>query len=234
MTDDLSNYYKDLEHICIDQHRQKRCHAPETIYCAHKSVEDILSIAEHFEAEEKLFFATRVSDEAAAALLKEHPHAQHNAIARTVIISREEVEQRGLVAVVSAGSSDRPVFEEAAVTAEITGSRVVRITDCGVAGLHRVLGKIETIRAANAVIVVAGMDGALPSVIGGLVDIPVIAVPTSVGYGSCFEGLAPLLTMLNSCAAGVSVVNIDNGFGAGYQASIINTKVVNAQLNSQK
>ncbi len=228
----LNDYYQDLEHICIDAHRQKRCLAPETIYCAEKTTEDILTIVKHFTDQNKIFFGTRVSSKTADKILAIYPNAQHNPIARTIIIHNQPIQQSGLIAIISAGASDRPVFEEAAVTAEVTGSKVIRISDCGVAGLHRILAKINQIKQANAVVVVAGMDGALPSVIGGLIDTPVIAVPTSVGYGASFNGLAPLLSMLNSCAAGISVVNIDNGFGAGYQASMINKKVVDAYAQS--
>ena len=174
------------------------------------------------ESEARLLI-TRLDDAQAAAVLKKFKAARHHKIARCVTIDPKPLPKRpGAVAVVCAGTSDLPVAEEAAVTADIMGNRVERVYDVGVAGLHRLLGKLELIRQAHAVIVVAGMEGALPSVAAGLISRPIIAVPTSVGYGANFGGLTPLLGMLNSCASNVTVVNIDNGFGAGYVASIIN------------
>ena len=161
-------------------------------------------------------------------MLERAPSAQYNALGRVIYLNREKVTRCGKVAVVTGGTADLPVAEEAALSAEFFGAEVERFTDVGIAGLHRLLSVIEDIRACNAVIAIAGMEGALPSVIAGLVDKPVIAVPTSVGYGASFQGLAPLLTMLNSCAEGITVVNIDNGFGAGYSAAQINRLICGA------
>jgi NCAIR mutase (PurE)-related protein len=172
---------------------------------------------------EERILVTRVGAEHARALRKKFKHAVHHELARCVTIDKKPLRKRpGAIAVVCAGTSDLPVAEEAAVTAEVMGNRVVRIADVGVAGLHRLSGRLADLQRANVIIVVAGMEGALPSVVAGLVSRPVIAVPTSIGYGASFGGLAPLLGMLNSCGSGVTVVNIDNGFGAGYAASQIN------------
>jgi len=166
---------------------------------------------------------TRATKEAYEEVKKICPEAEYNELARTIVIKKREVKSKdGYIAVVTAGTSDIPVSEEAAVTAELFGNKVERIYDVGVAGIHRLFDKLELIRGARVVVVAAGMEGALASVVGGLVDKPVIAVPTSIGYGANFQGLSALLSMLNSCASGVSVVNIDNGFGAGYLASMIN------------
>ncbi len=165
---------------------------------------------------------TRAEQAHVEAVCSAIPDARHHARARCLTVTRSELPAHGEVAVVSAGTADLPVADEAAVTLEVAGNHVTRHTDVGVAGIHRLMARIEAIRRANAVVVVAGMEGALPSVVAGLVDKPVIAVPTSVGYGASFAGLSALLTMLNSCAAGIAVVNIDNGFGAGYLASQIN------------
>ncbi|MBN2284154.1 MAG: nickel pincer cofactor biosynthesis protein LarB [Deltaproteobacteria bacterium] len=215
-------FYKDLGFAKIDTHREERVGHPETIYCEGKTVDQVREIVRFMLTGDSNILATRATRkmyEAVSALCGE---AEYNETARTITIRRKEPPAgTGYIAVVTAGTADIPVAEEAAVTAEILGNRVERITDVGVAGIHRLMDKLSIIRDARVIIVVAGMEGALPSVIGGLVDKPVIAVPTSVGYGASFEGLAALLAMLNSCAAGVCVVNIDNGFGAGYAASII-------------
>jgi NCAIR mutase (PurE)-related protein len=215
--------YEDMGFASVDHHRALRCGFPEVIFCEGKETEHILKIAGSILEKGSGLLATRIGPEPASALLDAFPGAVHNATARTVYqAGREPAERTGCVLVISAGTSDLPVAEEAAVTAEATGSRTEKIFDVGVAGIHRILDHTKRLREARAIVVVAGMEGALASVVGGLVDKPVIAVPTSVGYGANFGGLAPLLGMLNSCAAGVVVVNIDNGFGAGYAASLIN------------
>jgi pyridinium-3,5-biscarboxylic acid mononucleotide synthase len=207
----------------IDHHRTLRQGFPEVVYGAGKSPEQIVEIATRIAKEGAGVLVTRVAADAAEHLRASVPGIELNAVARTAHLRGSEPPPRGAgtVAVVTAGTSDLPVAEEAAVTLDALGDCVVRITDVGVAGIHRVLAKLHELAAASVVIVIAGMDGALPSVIGGLVRGPVIAVPTSVGYGASFQGVAPLLTMLNSCAAGITVVNIDNGFGAAMAASRI-------------
>jgi NCAIR mutase (PurE)-related protein len=207
----------------IDHHRALRQGFPEIIYGAGKTPVQIREIALHIVSRGDGVLVTRIEQDAALVLRESIPDVELNALARTAYVGAREPAPRGTgtVAVVTAGTSDLPVAEEAAVTLTALGNCVARITDVGVAGIHRVLAKRDEIMSAAVVIVVAGMDGALPSVIGGLVRGPVIAVPTSVGYGASFQGLAALLTMLNSCAAGVTVVNIDNGFGAAVAASRI-------------
>jgi pyridinium-3,5-biscarboxylic acid mononucleotide synthase len=208
----------------VDTHRALRKGFPEVIFAAGKTTDQVVKIAAKLLEREQRVLATRVTPEQARALRKRFPRATHYSVARCVTIEKQPLPKRpGAIAIVCAGTSDLPVAEEAAVTAEIMGNRVERLFDVGVAGVHRLLGGLETIQKANVVIVVAGMEGALPSVVAGLVSRPLIAVPTSVGYGASFGGLAPLLGMLNSCGSGVTVVNIDNGFGAGYAASQINT-----------
>ncbi len=215
--------YEDIGFARIDHHRILRQGVPEVIYCAGKTVEQVRLIGERILQRHGELLATRVSPEVAQALLALAPQAEYNAVARTVVIQqRQRPRTQGVVLVVSAGTADLPVAEEAAVTARAFGSTVETVYDVGVAGLHRLLDTRDLLMAARVIVVVAGMEGALASVVGGLVDKPIIAVPTSVGYGAHFAGLAPLLTMLNSCAAGVAVVNIDNGFGAGYMAHLIN------------
>jgi NCAIR mutase (PurE)-related protein len=215
--------YEDVGFARIDHHRSLRQGIPEVIYCEGKTVDQVRIIGERILAQQGNLLATRVSPPAAEALLGLAPEADYNVMARTVVVQRETLPgTEGLVLVMSAGTSDLPVAEEAAVTARALGSTVQTVYDVGVAGLHRLLDAQALLAAARVIVVVAGMEGALASVVGGLVDKPVIAVPTSVGYGANFQGLAPLLTMLNSCAAGVAVVNIDNGFGAGYMAHSIN------------
>ena len=212
--------YEDLGHTRVDHHRSLRTGLPEVIYGAGKTTKQTIAIFGSLRADGVEVLATRVSAETGAALLRVYPEAVHNPVARTVSI-RAAGETRGQVAVVCAGTSDLPVAEEAAVTAETFGAKVTRFYDVGVAGLHRILSVRKDLLEADAVIVCAGMEGALPSVVGGLVGVPVLAVPTSVGYGASFGGLAALLGMLNSCSPNVCVVNIDNGFGAAYSAVLI-------------
>lgn len=215
--------FKDLGYAKIDNHREMRVGFPEVIYCAGKTVEQIKGIVEFMLTKENNILGTRASKEAYEAVKQICPEAEYNELAKTIVIKKRKVKSKDFyIAVVTAGTSDIPVSEEAAVTAEIFGNKVERIYDVGVAGIHRLFDKLDIIRGARVVIVAAGMEGALASVVGGLVDKPVIAVPTSIGYGANFQGLSALLSMLNSCASGVSVVNIDNGFGAGYLASMIN------------
>lgn len=215
--------FKDLGFAKIDNHREIRVGYPEVIYCAGKTVEQVKSIIEFMLTKDNNILATRASEEMYNSVKEICPEARYNKLGKTITIKkREEKLTDSYIVIVSAGTSDLPVVEEAAETAMIFGNKVERLIDVGVAGIHRLFSKLDVIRGAKVVIVVAGMEGALASVVGGLVDKPVIAVPTSVGYGANFKGLSALLSMLNSCASGVSVVNIDNGFGAGYNASIIN------------
>jgi NCAIR mutase (PurE)-related protein len=213
----------DLGFAQVDTHRALRKGFPEVIFGAGKTPEQVVKIAAKLLEREQRILITRITLRHARVLRRKFKTAIHHEMARCVTIDKKPLPKRnGIIAVACAGTSDLPVAEEAAVTAEIMGNRVERIVDVGVAGLHRLLGRLETIQRANVIIVVAGMEGALPTVVAGLVSKPVIAVPTSVGYGASFGGLAPLLGMLNSCGSGVTVVNIDNGFGAGYAASQIN------------
>ena len=215
--------YEDIEGFAtVDHHRALRDHVPEVILGLGKTPEQVVSIARTILERADRLLVTRATPEAAAAVLATIPDAVHHDVARCLTVERRIVPKRPGIAVVCAGTSDLPVAEEAAVTADIMGHEVRRIYDVGVAGIHRLLGRLDEIREARAIIVVAGMEGALPSVVSGLVSAPVIAVPTSIGYGASFNGLAPLLAMLNACAAGVAVVNIDNGFGGGYLAASIN------------
>ena len=215
--------YKDLGFAKIDNHRELRVGYPEVIYCAGKTVEQVREIVAFMLTKNSNILATRASEEMYIAVKELCSDAQYNALGRVITIRKnEKALTENYIAIVSAGTSDQSVVEEAAETALILGNRVEKINDVGVAGIHRLLSKMQIIRGARAVIVVAGMEGALASVVGGMVDKPVIAVPTSVGYGASFGGLSALLTMLNSCASGVTVVNIDNGFGAAYSASMIN------------
>ena len=215
--------FDDLGFAKIDSHRELRRGFPEVVYCAGKTTEQVVVIVRNLaEKADHNILATRAGREVYEAVAAAVPDAEYHDIARLVIIRRGNQEKRGCIVVLSAGTSDMPVAEEAALTAEAMGNRVERIYDAGVAGIHRLFHHRDQLMAARVLIVVAGMEGALPSVVGGLVDKPVIAVPTSVGYGASFGGLAALLAMLNSCSCGVSVVNIDNGFGAGYQAGLIN------------
>jgi NCAIR mutase (PurE)-related protein len=218
--------FEDLGHARVDHHRSLRTGLPEVIFAAGKTPRQTVEIFSSLAADGVDVLATRVDEATAQAVLALHPAATHSAIARTVSLrpsnaSGEPPQLRGHIAVVCAGTSDLPVAEEAAVTAETFGTRVTRLYDVGVAGLHRLLAVRDTLGAANVIIVCAGMEGALPSVVGGLVSVPVIAVPTSVGYGASFAGTTALLGMLNSCSPNVTVVNIDNGFGAAYTAVLI-------------
>ena len=215
--------FENLGFAHIDHHRALRTGFPEVIFGQGKTREQILSIAERIIEHGSQMLATRLAEDAAQALVERFPQAEHDVLARTVLVRAPQTPPRtGLVAVVSAGTSDLPVAREAVVTAQAMGAHVEEIYDVGVAGLHRLLAYREQLQKARVIVVVAGMEGALASVVGGLVDIPVVAVPTSVGYGASFQGVAALLAMLNSCASGVVVVNIDNGFGAGYAAALIN------------
>ena len=217
--------FENLGFAHLDHHRALRKGYPEVIFCQGKTTDQVLIIADRMLERGLLMLATRTNTETGQALKERFPHADYDAVARTVFIRAPGTPappEKGLVAVVSAGTSDLPVAQEAIVTARAMGARVEAIFDVGVAGIHRLLAYREQFGAANAIVVAAGMEGALPSVVGGLVETPIIAVPTSVGYGANFNGLAALLAMLNSCASGVTVVNIDNGFGAGYTAALIN------------
>ena len=214
--------FEDLGFAKLDHHRALRQGAAEVIYGAGKTDEQILTIAKTFyERGQETILITRMRKEAAALLSQTLP-LRYDELSRVGIVGKMPAPAGGTIVVASGGTSDMPVSEEAALTAEALGNRVVRLYDVGVSGLHRLLSHMEEIMSANVIVAVAGMEGALASVIGGLADCPVIAVPTSVGYGANFSGLSALLSMLNSCASGVSVVNIDNGFGAGYLASMIN------------
>jgi len=215
--------FKDLDFALIDNHRELRVGYPEVIYCQGKTVEQVRDIVKFMLTKNTNILGTRATEEMYMAVKEICPEARYNSIGKTITVElRKEEVTENYIAVVSAGTSDLYVVEEAVETAKIFGNRVEKITDVGVAGIHRLFAKLDIIKGAKVVIVIAGMEGALASVIGGLVDKPVIAVPTSVGYGANFGGVAALLSMLNSCASGVSVVNIDNGFGAAYNASIIN------------
>ncbi len=218
--------YEDLGFAKLDHHRSLRSGFPEVIFCQGKTSEQIVKIFERFIAADAKVLATRASEQQYEEVRKAVPDAVYLKTPRLITYQLEKNEGIGKVAVCTAGTSDIPVAEEAACVAEFFGANVERFYDVGVAGIHRLLAVATQIREANAVIAIAGMEGALASVIGGLVDKPVIAVPTSVGYGANFGGLSALLTMLNSCAEGISVVNIDNGFGAGYLAAQINRLIV--------
>lgn len=211
-----------LDYATVDTQRKARQGVPEVVYGASKTPEQILGICQTLlQRGERNVLITRMTAQAAERVGAALP-LRYDPVSRIGIANPQPVKGKGKIAVVAAGTSDLPVAEEAALTAETLGNRVVRVYDVGVAGLHRLLARLEELTSARVVVAVAGMEGALASVVGGLVSCPVIAVPTSVGYGASFGGLAALLAMLNSCASGVSVVNIDNGFGAGFQASLIN------------
>ncbi len=216
--------FEELEFATIDTHRSLRQGFPEVIFGEGKSATQIREIAGRMTKKKENVLVTRIDEKKARALRRAFPEADYNKVARTLFIRSHPVKRtgRGTVLVICAGTSDVPVAEEAATTAECMGNRVERLYDVGVAGIHRLLHKKEILFAANVLIVAAGMEGALPSVVAGLVARPVIAVPTSVGYGANLGGLTTLMAMLNSCSAGISVVNIDNGFGAAYVASLIN------------
>lgn len=215
--------FEDLGFAKLDHHRSLRCGFPEVIFCQGKSIEQVVTIVNRMSAHGHTILATRASAEVFQAVHAAHPDAVYHPAARAIVLEARQPcpVYDGVAAIVSAGTSDQAVAEEARVTIEAMGCRAETFYDVGVAGIHRLLAHSRALQKATVVIVVAGMEGALASVVGGLVDVPVIAVPTSIGYGASFQGLAPLLTMLNSCAAGVGVVNIDNGFGGGYLAALI-------------
>jgi len=218
--------YEDLGFAKIDHHRQLRRGFPETIYCPGKTTEQIVEIFAKMADKGDNVLATRATEQVYQAVVKNVPNARYEKLARAIVLEQKlAIPTKTAVPIVTAGTADLPVAEEAKVTCEIMGQRTELICDVGVAGLHRLISYLPKLQKANVIIVVAGMEGALASVVAGLVSCPVIAVPTSVGYGASFEGLAALLTMLNSCAAGVTVVNIDNGFSAGLTATLINKKI---------
>lgn len=221
-SEQLCQSYDDLGFAKVDSYRSSRTGFPEAIYCPGKSPSQIAEIASSLVSSGQTVIGTKASADDYAAVLKRLPHAEFNEVANLIIVLADKVSPLpGSVAILTGGSSDIPIAEEAAATAAAYGASVTRLWDVGVAGIHRLLRNHNVLDKASVLIAVAGMEGALPSVVAGLADKPVISVPTSVGYGSSFAGLAPLLTMLNSCAPGVSVVNIDNGFGAGYLAAQI-------------
>lgn len=219
-----ATYAGDLGFAVIDERRDERTGYPEVVYCEGKTVDQAEAIFVHMRERGLPVLGTRAEPSLADRIRRRYADAEYDDLARVLTVGSafDAADRRGLVAVVAAGTSDLPVAAEARLTAEFFGSDVLFVCDVGVAGIHRLFARIEEIRSANVVVAVAGMEGALAGVIAGLVDVPVIAVPTSVGYGASFGGLASLLGMLTSCAPGISVVNIDNGFGAGYQANLIN------------
>lgn len=216
--------YEDLGFAKIDHHRAVRQGFPEVIFCQGKTVEQVVTIATRLAGRNNNLLATRATEEMYEAVRLSLPDAVYHQQSRLITVQRDisSIDSERFILVITAGTSDIPVAEEAAITAEMMGNTVRRVYDVGVAGIHRLIAQYESLQQANVLIVVAGMEGALASVVGGMVAKPVIAVPTSVGYGANFGGLSALLAMLNSCAAGIAVVNIDNGFGAGRLASMIN------------
>ncbi|MEI6892620.1 MAG: nickel pincer cofactor biosynthesis protein LarB [Pontiella sp.] len=215
--------FEDMGFAKVDHHRALRTGHPEVIFCQGKTHNQVEKIFQALEKYNDRILMTRAEPALFHHLEKVDPRLEYNELGRTITLKKTEKEKTGNVLILSAGTADMPVAEEAYETASIAGAQVERIYDAGVAGIHRLLAHTEKIQQARAIVCVAGMDGALPSVVGGLAACPVIAVPTSVGYGSHFNGIAPLLTMLNSCAPNITVVNIDNGFGAGFNAALINT-----------
>jgi len=220
-----NNFFEELGFAKIDHHRAARCGAPEAVYCEGKTPAQVARIVGRMNKGRHNILATRADAAAFAAVSKRVPEAEYHEQARLITVRKEKArpDPRRFILVLTAGTSDIPAAEEAALTAELMGHRVERVFDVGVAGIHRLFAQQKKLRSANVIVVAAGMEGALASVVGGLVSRPVIALPTSVGYGASFKGLAALLGMLNSCAAGVAVVNIDNGFGAGRLAAQINS-----------
>jgi NCAIR mutase (PurE)-related protein len=215
--------FKDLGHTKVDNHREIRTGYPEVVFCEGKTPEQVAGIMEYMSTQKVNLLGTRADRETFEAVKDKLPDVEYNELGRTVSLRQvDATPTETYIAILTAGTSDMPVAEEAAVTAELFGNSVKRFFDVGVAGIHRLYSGLDEIRKAKVIIVIAGMEGALPSIVGGLVDKPIIAVPTSIGYGASFNGLAALLGMLTSCASGVSVVNIDNGFGAAYMASMIN------------
>jgi len=224
--------FEDLGFARVDHHRQLRRGFPEVIFCPGKTTEQIVRIFESLASKGNNVLATRANPEVFAALSKtgEFPAARYEELSRAIVLEQKELPRsKSVLPIVTAGTADLPVAMEAKVTAEIMGQRTELVCDVGVAGLHRLFGHLPDLQKANIIIVVAGMEGALASVLGGLVSCPVIAVPTSVGYGCSFQGVSALLTMLNSCASGITVVNIDNGFSAAVTATIINRKIDGAE-----
>ena len=225
--DEAEQYFRrapfdEMGYAKLDMHRQVRSGFPEVIFCSRKADEHLIPIVQRLYEENGEVFGTRASQHQYEILKEKFPEIQYDPISHIIKIEKEKKEGEGLIAVCTAGTADISVAEEAAQTAEYFGAKVERIYDVGVAGIHRLFSRLDTIQKANCVIAVAGMEGALASVLGGLEDKPVIAVPTSVGYGASFNGLSALLTMINSCANGIATVNIDNGYGAGYIATQIN------------
>lgn len=218
--------FEEMGYAKLDTHRKIRSGFAEVIFCSGKTDEHLVRIFGRLYEQDQEVFGTRATQAQYERILEEYPQAVYDPVSRIIKIEKEGKVRKGKVAVCTAGTADIPVAEEASQTAEYFGTAVERIYDIGVSGLHRLLSKLELIQGANCVIAVAGMEGALASVLGGLVDKPVIAVPTSVGYGASMNGLSALLTMINSCANGIAVVNIDNGYGAGYIASQINRLAV--------
>ncbi|MEN8075382.1 nickel pincer cofactor biosynthesis protein LarB [Clostridioides difficile] len=214
--------FEEMGYAKLDTHRKLRSGFAEVIFCSGKSDEHLLNIFEKLYKEDGEVFGTRASVEQYQLIRERYPEVKYDAISRILKIEKENKKRIGKVVVCTAGTADIPVAEEAAQTAEYFGTNVERVYDVGVSGIHRLFSRLEVIQSANCVVAVAGMEGALASVIGGLVDKPVIAVPTSIGYGANMHGLSALLTMINSCANGIAVVNIDNGYGAGYMATQIN------------
>ncbi len=218
--------YEDLGFARIDHHRQLRRGFAETIYCPGKMAEQVAEIFSRMADKGSNILATRATEQVYKAVAKKIPNARYEKLARAIVLEQKQLTpSKNAIPIVTAGTADLPVAAEAKVTCEIMGQNTELICDAGVAGLHRIISSLPKLQNANVIIVIAGMEGALASVVGGLVSCPVIAVPTSVGYGACFEGLSALLTMLNSCAAGVTVVNIDNGFSAGLTATLINKRI---------
>lgn len=214
--------FEDLEYAKVDHHRALRQGYPEVIFCQGKTIDQIRGIVARMAEKNSTILATRADRHIYETLASDHTEIFYSDPARIIIIGKRPPTDNGKILVMTAGTSDIPVAEEAALTAEVYGNRVDRVFDVGVSGIHRLFSHMDLIAEAKVIVAVAGMEGALPSILGGLADIPVIAVPTSVGYGANFQGLSALLTMLNTCAPGVTVVNIDNGFGAGYFASMVN------------
>lgn len=214
--------YEELDYAKLDMHRKIRSGFSEVIYCSGKTDEHLLNIFGRLYEQDGEVMGTRASKEQYELIKAQYPKTQYDPVSRIIKIEKPNKELQGRIAVCSAGTADIPVAEEAAQTAEYFGTKVDRIYDIGVSGIHRMLSQLDTIWQANCIVAVAGMEGALASVLGGLVDKPVIAVPTSVGYGASMGGISALLTMINSCANGIAVVNIDNGYGAGYMATQIN------------
>lgn len=220
--------FEDLGFAHVDHHRQLRCGFPEVIYCPGKTTDQIVKIFSALAEKGNNVLATRAEENVFETLVKTNkfPNIRYEKSAKAIVLEQKKIKpSKSVIPIVTAGTADLPVAAEAKVTAEIMGQRTEIIPDVGVAGLHRLLGHMEQLRSANVIIVIAGMEGALASVVGGLVSCPVIAVPTSIGTGASFGGISALLTMLNSCAAGVAVVNIDNGFSAGVAATLINKRI---------